>query len=224
MRILLVEDDISLGETMFAWLRMDQHAVDWVRRGDSAETALMTHRYDCMLLDRGLPGMSGDALLTQLRAQGNDLPVLMITAFNTTAERVGGLDMGADDYLIKPFELRELSARIRAAVRRNSVHVNNELRHAGVCLNLVNRRVTLHGAPVELTGREYNVLYALMLRAMNIVTRAQIEETLYGWGDEIESNAIEVHIHHLRKKLGADTIVTIRGLGYRLKSVHAETA
>ncbi|MDB5917598.1 MAG: DNA-binding response regulator [Massilia sp.] len=224
MRILLVEDDISLGETMVAWLRLDQHAVDWVLRGDSAETALMTHQYDCMLLDRGLPGMSGDALLAQLRAQGNSVPVLLITAFNTLAERVHGLDMGADDYLVKPFDLEELSARIRVAVRRNVTHANGELSAAGISLNVVTKLVTQAGAPVELTAREYNVLYALMLRKTHIVTRAQIEEALYGWGDEVESNAIEVYIHNLRKKLGADTIITLRGLGYRLKIVHAETA
>jgi DNA-binding response OmpR family regulator len=223
MRILLVEDDVSLGETILAWLRLDQYAVDWVRRGDSAETALMTHKYDCVLLDRGLPGMSGDSLLELLRARGNAVPVLLITAFNTLAERVAGLDMGADDYLIKPFDMDELSARIRAAVRRNSTHVNSELSHAGIALDTVAKRVTHHQAPVGLTAREYNVLYALLQRKAHIVTRAQLEEALYGWGDEIESNAIEVYIHNLRKKLGADTIVTIRGLGYRLKTVHAET-
>jgi two-component system OmpR family response regulator/two-component system response regulator QseB len=221
MRILLVEDDISLGETMLAWLRLDQYAVDWVRSGDSAETALMTHRYDCVLLDRGLPGMSGDTLLELLRARGNPVPVLIITAFNTLAERVAGLDMGADDYLIKPFDLEELSARIRAAVRRRSHHVDNEISHGGISLDIVAKRVTLDQVPVNLTAREYNVLYALLLRKTHVVTRAQIEEALYGWGDEVESNAIEVYIHNLRKKLGADTITTIRGLGYRLKEVDA---
>jgi DNA-binding response OmpR family regulator len=224
MRILLVEDDISLGETMLAWLRLDQYAVDWVRSGDSAGTALMTHRYDCVLLDRGLPGMSGDALLGLQRARGNAVPVLMITAFNTLAERVAGLDMGADDYLIKPFNMDELTARIRAAVRRRSAHVNSELSHAGVTLDIVTKRITQNQAPVSLTAREYNVLYALMVRKTHIVTRSQIEEALYGWGEEIESNAVEVYIHNLRKKLGADTIVTIRGLGYRLNEANAAAA
>lgn len=218
MRILLVEDDISLGETIQAWLRLDQHAVDWVQRGDSADTALKTHHYDCVLLDRGLPGLSGDDLLAQLRKAGNGVPVILITAFNALADRVEGLDLGADDYLVKPFELEEMSARIRAAARRGANQAGNELRHAGIALNLDTKQATLAGAPVALTAREYNVLYALLLRKNSIVTRAQIEETLYGWGDEVESNAIEVYIHNLRKKFGADAIVTVRGLGYRLKN------
>jgi DNA-binding response OmpR family regulator len=224
MRLLLVEDDISLGETIAAWLRLDQHAVDWVERGDFAETALMTHQYDCVLLDRGLPAMSGDALLARLRANGDPVPVLMITAYNALSDRIDGLDMGADGYLVKPFDLDELSARIRAAVRRQAAHCNNELHHAGIALDIVSREVLYAGAPVPLTAREYNVLYALMLRKTSIVTRAQIEESVYGWGDEIESNAIEVYIHNLRKKLGSDMIVTIRGLGYRLKNEHASAS
>jgi DNA-binding response OmpR family regulator len=221
MRILLVEDDTSLGQTMLTWLRMDQHAVDWVRRGDAAEAALMAHDYDCVLLDRGLPGVSGDAILVNLRARENPVPVLMITAFNLLAERVHGLDIGADDYLIKPFDLVEMSARIRAVVRRNTEHVNNEIRHRGVELNMVSKHVSVHGATVELTASEFNLLYALMLRKASIMTRKQLEDALYGWGDEVESNAIEVHVHNLRKKLGTDLIVTIRGLGYRLRAEHA---
>ncbi len=218
MRILLVEDDISLGETIQAWLRLDGHAVDWVQRGDSGDTALKTHHYDCVLLDRGLPGLSGDDLLARLRKAGNGVPVILITAFNALADRVEGLDLGADDYLVKPFELEEMSARIRAAVRRGANQVSNELRHADIALNLDTKVATLAGQPVALTAREYNVLYALLLRKNSIVTRAQIEEALYGWGDEVESNAIEVYIHNLRKKLGGDSIVTVRGLGYRLKN------
>ncbi|RJG11270.1 response regulator [Massilia cavernae] len=221
MRILLVEDDVSLGETILAWLRLDQYAVDWVRRGDSAETALMTHAYDCVLLDRGLPGMSGDRTLERLRARGSAVPVLMITAFNTLAERVEGLDIGADGYLIKPFDLDELSARIRAAVRRKCTNVSSMLQHGSITLDAIARRVRLDQAAVDLTPREYNVLYALMQRKDQITTRAQIEESLYGWGDEIESNAVEVYIHSLRRKLGAATIVTIRGLGYRLNPFDA---
>ena len=218
MRILLVEDDLSLGETIQAWLRLDQHAVDWVQRGDSAHTALLAHHYDCVLLYRGLPGMSGDALLAALRAKGNAVPVILITAFNALADRVEGLDLGADDYLVKPFELEEMSARIRAAVRRGASQAANELTHAGIALNLDTKGASLDGQPVALTAREHNVLYALLLRKNAIVTRAQIEETLYGWGDEVESNAIEVYIHNLRKKFGSDAIVTVRGLGYRLKN------
>ena len=218
MRILLAEDDISLGETILAWLRMDQHAVDWVERGDSAQTALMTHHYDCVLLDRGLPGMPGDALLAQLRKAGNTVPVILITAFNALADRVEGLDLGADDYLVKPFELEEMSARIRAAARRGVNQVSNELVHGNISLNAETRQASLDGQPLALTAREYHVLHALLLRKNSIVTRAQIEQALYGWGDEVESNAIEVYIHNLRKNLGSDNIVTVRGLGYRLKN------
>jgi len=217
MRILLVEDDHSLGDTIQAWLRLDGHAVDWVERGDSADTALKTHHYDCVLLDRGLPGLSGDALLSRLRAAGNAVPVILITAFNALADRVEGLDLGADDYLVKPFELEEMSARIRAAVRRGANQASNALVHGAIALDPDTRQATLHGQPVALTAREYHVLHALLLRKNSIVTRAQIEESLYGWGDEVESNAIEVYIHNLRKKLGSDSIVTVRGLGYRLK-------
>lgn len=216
MRILLAEDDHSLGETILAWLRLDQHAVDWVERGDSAQTALMTHHYDCVLLDRGLPGLSGDALLAQLRAAGNAVPVIIITAYNALADRVEGLDLGADDYLVKPFELEEMSARIRAAVRRGASAPSNALVHGAISLNSESRQASLHGQSVALTAREYHVLHALLLRKNSIVSRAQIEEALYGWGEEVESNAIEVHIHNLRKKFGAERIVTVRGLGYRL--------
>ena len=217
MRILLAEDDTSLGDTIQSWLRLDQHAVDWVRRGDLADTALRTHRYDCVLLDRGLPGLSGDALLARLRAEGKDVPVILITAFDALADRVEGLDLGADDYLVKPFELEEMSARIRAAVRRGASQAGNRLAHAGIAIDLESKQASLDGRPVALTAREYHVLYALLLRKNAIVTRAQIEETLYGWGEEVESNAIEVYIHNLRRKFGSDSIVTVRGLGYRLK-------
>lgn len=218
MRILLVEDDTSLGETIRDWLRLDDHAVDWVQRGDLARTALATHHYDCVLLDRGLPGLSGDALLAGLRAAGKQVPVLLITAFNALADRVEGLDLGADDYLVKPFELEEMSARIRAAVRRSANQAGKLLVHGDIALDPDAKQVTLAGQPVALTAREYHVLHALLLRRNGIVTRAQIEESLYGWGEEVESNAIEVHIHNLRRKLGADSIVTVRGLGYRLKN------
>ncbi|MDP5008920.1 MAG: response regulator [Glaciimonas sp.] len=220
MRILLVEDDSSLGTTVQSWLQLDGYAVDWVLRGDSAATALQTHRYDCVLLDRGLPGISGDQLLRQLRQAKNVVPILMITARDTLADRIEGLDLGADDYLVKPFDLEEMSARIRAAIRRHGQQADNLLQHGKITLDIVSKRVMLDGVAIELTSREFAVFHALMLRRQHIVTRAQIEETLYGWGDEIESNAIEVHIHHLRKKLGAATIVTIRGLGYRLKEEH----
>lgn len=222
MRILLVEDDQSLGDTIRSWLRMDQYAVDWVQRGDSAESALLTHRYDCVLLDRGLPGLDGEVLLSRLRAARNFVPVLIISARDTFAERITGLDLGADDYLVKPFDLDEMSARIRATIRRSSDHVGIALCHAEVSLDPVSKTTTSHGIAVALTAREYSVLYLLLLRKQAIVARAQIEEALYGWNEEIESNAIEVYVCGLRKKLGADFIITVRGLGYRLKGEHVQ--
>lgn len=219
MRVLLVEDDRSLGETLQNWLQLDGYAVDWVMRGDLADTALRTHSYDCVVLDRGLPRLSGDSLLATLRAHGSAVPVLIVTARDTLADRIAGLDLGADDYLVKPFDLEELSARMRAAIRRGTQQAQaaGELHVDGVRLDPAAKRVTLHGEPITLTAREFAILHALMRNPGQILTRSQIEEALYGWGDEVESNAIEVHIHHLRKKLGAERIVTLRNLGYTLR-------
>ncbi|MDQ3563729.1 MAG: response regulator transcription factor [Pseudomonadota bacterium] len=219
MRVLLVEDDRSLGENLQNWLQLDGYAVDWVMRGDLADTALRTHSYDCVVLDRGLPRLSGDSLLAALRAHGNAVPVLIVTARDTLADRIAGLDLGADDYLVKPFDLEELSARMRAAIRRGTQQAQavGELHVDGVRLDPAAKRVTLNGEPITLTAREFAILHALMRNPGRILTRSQIEEALYGWGDEVESNAIEVHIHHLRKKLGAERIVTLRNLGYTLR-------
>ncbi|MCD7099719.1 response regulator transcription factor [Stenotrophomonas sp. MMGLT7] len=214
MRILLVEDDPSLGETLQAWLRLDGYTVDWLTRGDQARTALLAQPYQCILLDRGLPGLDGDALLQALRASQLATPVLMITARDTLEDRVQGLDLGADDYLVKPFDLEELSARIRAALRRGAGNATVLLSHGEVALDPVAKRVTRGGEPVALTAREYAVAHALLLRKGHIVGRGQLEDALYGWGEEVESNAIEVHISHLRKKLGSDFIVTVRRQGY----------
>ena len=219
MRILLVEDDPSLGATVQSWLQLDGYAVDWLQRGDHAETALRTHDYQCLLLDRGLPGMTGEALLAALRARRAAIPVIVITARDTLADRIEGLDLGADDYLVKPFDLEELSARIRAALRRyarNTADVAPTLRHAGVELDPAAKRVTRDGEPVALTAREFAVLQALMRRSGQILSRAQLEEALYGWGEEVESNAIEVHVYNLRKKLGSKFITTVRHHGYGL--------
>lgn len=221
MRILLAEDDPSLGATVQSWLQLDGYAVDWVQRGDSAAIALQTHSYDCVLLDRGLPGASGDQLLMQLRANKDLVTVLIFTARDTLADRIKGLDLGADDYLIKPVDMEEMSARIRAAMRRYAHRADNIIKHDNIGLDIASKRVTCNDQLVELTAREFAVLHALMLHRRQIVTRAQIEEGLYGWGEEVESNAIEVHIHHLRKKLGASFIVTVRNLGYRLKEENA---
>lgn len=216
MRILLVEDDPSLGSTLESWLQLDGYAVDWLRRGDQAEVALATYSYQCLLLDRGLPGKTGDAVLAALRARRLQLPVILITARDTLQDRVEGLDLGADDYLVKPFDLEELSARIRAHLRREARDPAPTLRHGPLELDPAAKRVTQDGDPVVLTAREFAVLHALMRRAGHVLSRAQLEEALYGWGDEVESNTIEVHIYHLRKKLGSSLIQTVRNQGYGL--------
>jgi len=216
MRILLVEDDISLGASIKSWLELDGYAVDCVTRGDQAETALATHDYHCLLLDRGLPGIDGDTLLRRLRQRCNAVATIMITARDSVRDRIDGLDLGADDYLVKPFDLEELSARIRAALRRQDGQPASQWHHGDVTLDTVAKRVTREGKPVALTAREFAVLHALMRRPDHIVSRAQLEESLYGWDDAVESNAIEVHIYNLRRKLGSTFIRTVRRLGYRL--------
>ncbi|MBO1112577.1 response regulator [Bordetella petrii] len=216
MRILLAEDDVSLGESIEAWLTLDGYVVDRVERGDLAQTALATHDYQCLLLDRGLPGLTGDALLRSLRTRRDTLPVIMITARDAVRDRIEGLDLGADDYLVKPFDLEELSARIRAAVRRHDGRPDTALRHGALTLDQAAKQVAFHGRAVELTAHEFAVLHALMRRPGHVVSRDQLEEALYGWGDEVESNTIEVHIYNLRRKLSPDTIKTIRRQGYRL--------
>jgi len=216
MRVLLAEDDASLGTTLQSWLQLDGYAVDWVRHGEQADSALLTGHYDCILLDRGLPGRSGDVLLRTLRTQGKTTPVIMITARDGLRDRIDGLDMGADDYLIKPFDLEELSARIRAALRRHSGQPNASVTHGALTVDTHAKRVTHRGQPVELTAREFAVLHALIRRPDHIVSREQLESALYGWGDEVESNAIEVYVYTLRKKLGSDRIVTVRRQGYRM--------
>lgn len=216
MRILLIEDDPSLGATLQSWLQLDGYAVDWLQRGDQAAAALATHDYHCVLLDRGLPGLSGDAVLQALRARQTLVPVIVITARDTLSDRVQGLDLGADDYLVKPFDLEELSARIRAALRREARQPAAAQQHGAVTLDAATKQVTLDGAAVTLTAREFALLHALMRRPGQILSRAQLEEALYGWGEEVESNAIEAHVYNLRKKLGSRCIVTVRNQGYGL--------
>ncbi len=216
MRILLIEDDPSLGATLQQWLQMDGYAVDWLQRGDTVAAALATHDYHCVLLDRGLPGLDGDGVLKALRARGALLPVIVITARDTLADRVQGLDLGADDYLVKPFDLEELSARVRALLRRDARQPGNQLQHGRVTLDSVSRQVTRDGEPVAVSAREFALLHLLLRRPDHVVSRAQIEEALYGWGEEVGSNTVEVHIYHLRRKLGSDFIRTLRNQGYVL--------
>lgn len=216
MRVLLVEDDPLLGDGIRAGLSMARFAVDWVRDGVSALHALTDHVYDACVLDLGLPGKDGIAVLRELRQRGNAVPVLILTARDTREDKVAGLDGGADDYLTKPFDLPELLARLRALIRRAKGVVSPVLVHGAVTLDPGSRKVTCEGKEVTLSGREYALLQDFMSHPRHIRTRAQLEESLYAWGEETGSNTVEVYIHHLRKKLGADFIRTLRGMGYQL--------
>ena len=214
MRVLLVEDDLMIGDSVRTGLRQDGFVVDWVEDGEAAELALSNHVYDLMVLDQGLPRKGGLDVLKSLRQRGSDLPVLIATARDEVPARVKGLDAGADDYLVKPFDLDELAARIRAILRRRSGRAEPVLRHRGVEFNPATREVMRDGAALTLTARELALLQAFMDRPGAVLSKAQIEEKLYGWGDEVESNTVEVYIHALRKKLGADFIQNVRGVGY----------
>jgi len=216
LRALLVEDDALLGDGIRAGLKLADFAVDWVRDGETARRALLDQPYDICVLDLGLPQRDGLSLLKELRARGSSLPVLILTARDTSEDKVAGLDAGADDYLTKPFDLPELQARLRALVRRAGGSAGPVLQHAGVALDPATKRVSLNGEPIGLSAREYALLYDLLGHKQHIRTRAQLEESLYAWGEEAESNTVEVYIHHLRKKLGANFIRTVRGLGYQL--------
>lgn len=216
MRILLVEDDKLLGDGIRAGLKLADYAVDWVRDGEAARLALLDHDYDACVLDLGLPRRDGLSVLKELRASGNALPVLILTARDTSDDKVAGLDAGADDYLTKPFDLPELQARLRALIRRATGSAAPTLNHAGIVLDPAAKRVTQDGAPVMLSAREYALLHDLLAHKQRIRTRAQLEESLYAWGEEAGSNTVEVYIHHLRRKFGADFIRTVRGLGYQL--------
>ena len=216
MRILLAEDDASQAESIKTWLEMDGYSVDWVERGDHAILALEQHHYDCVLLDRGLPQVTGDEILKQLIKIYPQAPVLFLTARDSIADRVEGLDLGAHDYLIKPFSLEELSARVRAQLRTQHQQVNNCLSFGDLRLDIQAKTLYKNAIRIELTSREYQILHKMMLNPEHIMTRSQLEESLYAWGDEVESNAIEVFIYQLRKKIGSEYIKTIRGLGYRM--------
>ncbi len=216
MRLLLVEDDPMIGASVHSGLRQEGHSVDWVRDGASAELALANGVHEMILLDLGLPKKSGLDLLASLRRQGVTVPVLVITARDSVADRVAGLDAGADDYLVKPFDLDELSARLRALMRRQSGRASPVIAHGALTLNPATHEVRLEGRAVALSGREFSLLQALLEKPGVPLSRAQLEERLYGWNEEIESNAIEVYIHALRRKLGAEWIRNVRGIGYRV--------
>lgn len=214
MRILLVEDDGLLGDALRVGLTQADHAVDWVRDGVSAETALAAEDYAAVVLDLGLPRMDGLELLRRLRARRKAVPVLILTARDTVSDRIRGLDAGADDYLLKPFDLGELTARLRALLRRAGGQPSPLLVSGEITLDPAARRVERKGEEVELSAKEYALLSALMQHPGRALSRGQLEQHLYAWGDEIGSNTVEVYIHHLRRKLGADAIRTLRGVGY----------
>lgn len=216
MRLLLAEDDPMIGEAVRAGLQPLGFAVDWVRDGAAADHALEVAAYDLCLLDLGLPRKEGLRVLEGLRRRGSALPVVILTARDSIGDRVAGLDAGADDYVVKPFELAELAARIRAVLRRKGGRASALIEHLGVALDPATHEVRRDGRPVELSAREFAVLYALMEHPGRILSRAQLEERLYGWDEEVGSNVIEVHIHSLRRKLGADFIRNVRGVGYRV--------
>ena len=214
MRLLLVEDDPILGNGIELGLREAGFTVDWTRDGRSAHLALETTGYELVVLDLGLPRLSGMDLLRGLRRSGNDLPVLVLTARDTVQDRVAGLEAGADDYLVKPFDLAELVARIRALLRRAHGRATNTLRYRDLVLHPDSLSVVRGKDTITLSGRECAILVDLLEHQGTALSRARLEEGLYGWNEEIESNAVEVHIHNLRRKLGAELIRTIRGVGY----------
>jgi two-component system response regulator QseB len=216
MRVLLVEDDPMIGRAVCAGLQGGGYAVDWVRDGGEAELALANGVYDLALLDLGLPRRDGMEILRSVRRNGTKLPVLVITARDSVADRVAGLDEGADDYLVKPFDLDELLARARAVIRRHEGRPSPERSYGALTVDPARRRVTFRGAPVELSGREFAVLEALMKEPGSVVSRDKLEDAVYGWGEEVESNSIEVHLHHLRRKLSPELIRNVRGVGYRI--------
>jgi len=214
MRILLAEDDRLLGDGIQAGLRALGFRVDWVRDGFAVERELRAQTYAAVVLDLGLPHRDGLEVLSTLRSEGNAVPVLVLTARDAVGQRVRGLDTGADDYVVKPVDLHELAARLRALIRRAHGQPRDVLTVQDVSLDPAARQVEQGGRPVGTSAREFDLLHALMLNAGRVLSRQQLEQHLYSWGREIESNAIEVHVHHLRRKLGARSIQTVRGVGY----------
>jgi two-component system, OmpR family, response regulator len=223
MRLLLVEDDAMIGTGMQAGLRHEGYVVDWVHDAEAAEAALAVEDagFALVLLDLGLPRKDGFALLESLRQKRNRVPVLVITARDAVADRIKGLDLGADDYLVKPFDLDELAARIRAVLRRHAGRGEPMVEFGGFRLDPSTRKVSYSGREVSVSAREFSLLQALLNRPGQALSRSQLEERLYGWGEEIASNCIEVHVHNLRRKLGERAIRTVRGVGYVIDGAEA---
>lgn len=222
MRILLVEDDELLGDGLRTGLIQYGYAVDWLKDGLSADQALKTENFDLVVLDLGLPKLPGISVLQNLRARGQTMPVLILTARESVDDRVKGLDSGADDYLTKPFDLDELCARLRALQRRFSSRAEPLLTHDNITLDPASHTVTYHGENVNLSRREFALLHKLLENAGRVLSREHLTQSLYGWGEDVDSNALEVHIHNLRKKFGQEFIRTIRGIGYMIDKVKEE--
>ncbi len=214
MRLLLVEDDEILGDGLAAGLTMEGYAVDWLTNGKLADEALKTNSYELVVLDLNLPDMDGISILRALRSRKNETPVLVLTAKDTIPDRILGLDSGADDFVIKPFDLNEVCARLRALARRNEGRSAPTIEHNGIVLDPASHHVTFHGEKVELSQKEFEILSFLMSNIGRVISRARLEESLYSWNSDVESNTVEVHIHHLRKKLDTRVIRTVRGVGY----------
>jgi two-component system response regulator QseB len=214
MRVLVVEDDRMIAKGLQTALRQDGYAVDGVSDGRSAAEALRASDFDLVLLDLGLPGRDGLDVLRELRARGDATPVIIVTARDDIQNRIAGLDAGADDYIVKPFDLDEVAARMRSVLRRAAGRGDPCIRHRGITLDPVSHAVELDGEPVALSAHEFSVLEALLQRPGSVLSRAQLEDRLYGWDDAVESNAVEVYVHGLRRKLGSDAIRTLRGVGY----------
>lgn len=219
MRALLVEDDKLLGDGIRNGLRQSGYGVDWLEDGISASQALQYETFDIIILDIGLPGEDGLKVLQKLRNSGKDTPVIILTARDGVSDRVLGLDSGADDYLVKPFDLNELTARMRALTRRHSGRTEPNIHHANITLEPASHRVLVDGNNVPLSSSEYNILYSLLENRGKVLSRSRLEEILYGWDIDTEGNSLEVFIHHLRKKLGSKLIRTIRGVGYIIEEI-----
>jgi two-component system response regulator QseB len=214
MRLLLIEDDALIANGVRGGLKLAGYTVDWVQDGHAATLAIANGVYDLLLLDLGLPRKDGIQVLRELRAKGDNVPVLVLTARDTVPDRVKGLDSGADDYLVKPFDLDELVARVRALLRRRSGRGDPVIRYGPLVLDPAARRAEVEGRALSLSPREFTLLHALLEQAGAVLSREQLEERLYGWDEEVSSNAIEVHLHNLRRKLGANLIRNVRGVGY----------
>jgi len=214
MRILLVEDDRALGEGIRTALKPEGYTVDWLQDGASALHALSHESFELAILDLGLPRMDGLEVLKRLRACANPIPVLVLTARDATSDRIAGLDAGADDYLIKPFDVAELKARLRALRRRSFNRPEPVLEYRDILLDPVNQQVSYQGTPINLPRKEFVLLHELIAQPGRVLTRDRLQQVLYGWDEEVESNALEVHIHHLRKKFFPELIRTVRGVGY----------